>query len=227
LELIIYNKKILNMSEYIFVTEFDNKAFFSKSYRDLKEVSKKVDAQCDFYTKYFKQPYSLRSFFEKKSWKGLPIEKNTLYEGNCNYHKLLDYSSVYVYKVTGTAFSYEQFTLERNKGLFPLSAEIIEARAQMDAIPELNFSRIAGVGNIKCFSCGNTEQVTGGLHNPGTNEAILGHQCQNCGTFTTLRLPVNKSQLKCSCGGMLSRDNAVFCTTCKSKQVRYQLQFIS
>ena len=90
----------------------------------------------------------------------------------------------------------------------------------------LYHQQMGGAGTISCYNCGYKESITSFIH--GINDADTGYQCQLCGNFFTL----NDSQkttkpLVCSCGGELSRDKALFCPQCKSKSMRYDMEYIT
>jgi hypothetical protein len=89
-----------------------------------------------------------------------------------------------------------------------------------------DYQHVEGTGTIFCYDCDYNEDIVFFLH--GINDADWGYQCQSCGKFHTL----NNSQktakpLVCSCGGQLSREEALFCPQCKSKSIRYNMAYIT
>jgi len=61
-----------------------------------------------------------------------------------------------------------------------------------------------------------------------SSDGCTGYQCQSCGKFCTLDdFEVKAKPEVCSCGGELSRDKALFCPQCKSKSLRYDMEFIT
>ena len=106
---------------------------------------------------------------------------------------------------------------------------------------------IGGGGEIRCIDCGYSEGIAAGYHgvkkNPMYDENLveelddflcsnneeyietyyLGYQCQTCGKFYALE----KNDRLCECGGVLERDKPIFCPRCKSKNVKYQGQWIT
>jgi hypothetical protein len=88
------------------------------------------------------------------------------------------------------------------------------------------FDRMGGAGSIHCRDCQHSEKVTSFIH--GDNSSHSGVQCQSCGKFTTLNDEDQcKESLICNCGGKLHREKVIFCPQCKSKNVRYALEFLT
>ena len=93
------------------------------------------------------------------------------------------------------------------------------------------FHYMGGHGEISCGDCSHTEEVTSFIH--GINSSSSGFQCQGCGKLTSIRSggPGNADEyadsLICQCGGELRRDKVLFCPSCKSNKLTYQMQFIT
>ena len=92
---------------------------------------------------------------------------------------------------------------------------------------ELTFDYIGGYGTIQCHDCHHIENVTGALHIHGTDKAVQGFQCQECGKFKVLSFPPDPKKKKCTCGGELTREEVVFCPVCRSQKVTYSMRFIT
>jgi hypothetical protein len=93
------------------------------------------------------------------------------------------------------------------------------------------FHYMGGHGVITCKDCDHSEEVTSFIH--GVNISSAGFQCQTCGKLSSIRAvgpergDERKESLKCNCGGQLKRDKVIFCPTCKSKNLSYQMQYIT
>ena len=93
------------------------------------------------------------------------------------------------------------------------------------------FSYMGGSGSIYCCSCQHTEEVTSFIH--GIDASWSGFQCQSCGKFTTLtgggrgRSSQYKESMICECGGKFDRDKRLFCPSCKSEDLKYDLEYIT
>lgn len=93
------------------------------------------------------------------------------------------------------------------------------------------FHYMGGHGEISCHDCHYSEEVTSFIH--GMNSSSSGFQCQGCGKLSSIKSggPGNANEyensLICDCGGELRRDKVLFCPSCKSKKLSYQLQFIT
>jgi hypothetical protein len=97
----------------------------------------------------------------------------------------------------------------------------------------LEYSRMGGVGEICCDACGFRQEITSfthGLTSGPEASADQGRQCLQCGKFTTVHLqgnpPVNAIP-RCECGGELSLDHVLFCPQCRSKRLRYDMDYIT
>lgn len=93
------------------------------------------------------------------------------------------------------------------------------------------FSSIGGCGKITCKDCNHSEAITSFIH--GINSSSTGFQCQSCGCFCSLKSggPGHANEyeatLVCECGGKLDRDKILFCPSCNSENLIYQLEFIT
>jgi|GEM_PF-2861408 len=90
----------------------------------------------------------------------------------------------------------------------------------------LFFHYMGGAGELYCKDCNYREEITSFMH--GMNGSVSGVQCQSCGKLHAISNWIEEDkQTNCECGGMLSRDNAVFCPQCKSNKVRYEVYCIT
>jgi len=106
----------------------------------------------------------------------------------------------------------------------------------------LTFCNIHGAGSITCTDCGMQTEVTVFMHGPYSCE--IGRQCQSCGTFFTEHNeskiyhtfgPQTKNTVCPQCGTINFRngelykrqDTPLFCPKCKSRNLQYQMEFIS
>ena len=93
------------------------------------------------------------------------------------------------------------------------------------------FHYMGGHGVITCKDCDHSEEVTSFIH--GVNSSSSGFQCQACGKLSSIRAGslgrahVHQDSLQCECGGPLKRDKVIFCPICKSKNLSYQMQYIT
>lgn len=87
-----------------------------------------------------------------------------------------------------------------------------------------------GVGNLKCLNCLFEEKISIATHSRDTRGDFLGRfgfQCQSCGAFEVITNPDFEKSYFCGCGGILSRDEKVFCPKCHSFQVEYQSRYLT
>lgn len=93
------------------------------------------------------------------------------------------------------------------------------------------FQHMGGCGSIHCLDCLHSEKITSFIH--GINSSHSGFQCQTCGKITSLtgggRSKANqyKESLICGCGGTFDREKAIFCPQCRSRNLRYDMEFIT
>jgi hypothetical protein len=86
----------------------------------------------------------------------------------------------------------------------------------------LKFARMCGAGEIFCLECGHSEDIVSFVH--GLDSCTTGYQCQTCGDLTAIDNSHDSSISKvCDCGGVLSRNKALFCPKCKSMKVDYRM----
>jgi hypothetical protein len=96
---------------------------------------------------------------------------------------------------------------------------------------DLWFQYMGGCGSIHCLDCHHGEKVTSFIHK--FNSSRSGFQCRICGKFTSLigggRTKANqyKERLTCDCGGTFDREKPIFCPQCKSRNLRYEMEFIT
>ena len=107
----------------------------------------------------------------------------------------------------------------------------------------LSFSRMGGVGVVKCVDCGYHEKIISFTH--GTMSCTIGRQCPNCHSFVC---EYNESQefhtfgdakedFVCpKCGTLIRKkeedilkgnDDPLFCTMCHSAKLRYYMIYIT
>jgi hypothetical protein len=90
---------------------------------------------------------------------------------------------------------------------------------------------MGGRGSLRCNDCDHSEDVTSFIH--GIYESVTGFQCQACGRFAAIESggPGHANEyaksLVCDCGGPLDREKVVFCPSCRSKNLTYDLQVIT
>jgi hypothetical protein len=90
---------------------------------------------------------------------------------------------------------------------------------------------MGGRGDLRCIDCNHSEEVTSFIH--GIYESVTGFQCQTCGRFAAIEsggpghAKGYAKALVCDCGGALDREKVVFCPSCRSKNLTYDLQVIT
>jgi hypothetical protein len=87
-----------------------------------------------------------------------------------------------------------------------------------------------GVGNLRCSDCLNEENISIATHSRDSNGDFLGNfgfQCQSCGLFEVITNPDFEKTYSCGCGGILSRDEKVFCPKCHSFRVEYRSRYLT
>jgi len=92
--------------------------------------------------------------------------------------------------------------------------------------PFAYFDHLGGAGTVWCSDCGHSEEIISFIH--GATDSLTGMQCQSCGQFSELNdVEMLNQPRMCACGGTLERNAALFCPTCKSKNINYDMRYIS
>ena len=94
----------------------------------------------------------------------------------------------------------------------------------------LNFYQMGGNGLIMCENCGFHQKLISFIHGFPTNNSwtISGYQCQKCGEFHEIKNDNKyKKPIICDCGGILSRDNELFCPHCKNTDLKYWIKYLT
>jgi hypothetical protein len=110
------------------------------------------------------------------------------------------------------------------------------ARDEADAFEDkrsqgLWFKYLGGHGSITCKDCNHNESLTSFTH--GSQSSTTGFQCQECGMFSAIRsggpgrATDYESTLICECGGKFEREKVLFCPECHSKNLSYNMEFIT
>lgn len=89
----------------------------------------------------------------------------------------------------------------------------------------LYFWRMGGVGEIQCLDCNYQERIISFIH--GLNSSTTGLQCQSCGKFHALDNWDERKQIQCDCQGELERNKPLFCPKCRSKNMKYDMIYIT
>ena len=107
-----------------------------------------------------------------------------------------------------------------------------ESQALEDKISQgLWFHYLGGYGAISCHDCSHGESITSFTH--GRDSSTAGFQCQGCSKFASIHSSGHemedeyKSRFICECGGKLEREKVLFCPKCKSKNLSYEMEFIT
>jgi hypothetical protein len=111
-----------------------------------------------------------------------------------------------------------------------------KAREETEAFEDeraqgLWFHYLGGYGSISCNDCMHTESITSITH--GRDSSTAGFQCQACGKFAAIRsggpgkAKDYQSSLICKCGGKFEREKVLFCPECQSKNLSYDMEFIT
>jgi len=93
------------------------------------------------------------------------------------------------------------------------------------------FHYLGGHGSITCKDCNHNESLTSFTH--GSQSSTTGFQCQECGKFSAIRSGSRgratdyESTLNCECGGKFEREKVLFCPECHSKNLSYNMEFIT
>ena len=93
------------------------------------------------------------------------------------------------------------------------------------------FHYLGGYGSITCKGCTHSESLTSFTH--GRESSTAGFQCQECGKFAAIqsggpgKATEYKSSLICECGGKFEREKVLFCPECRSKNLSYDMEFIT
>ena len=111
-----------------------------------------------------------------------------------------------------------------------------KAREETEAFEDkrlqgLWFHYLGGYGSITCKDCMHNESITSFTH--GRESSTAGFQCQACGKFAAIRsggpgkAKEYQSSLICECGGKFEREKVLFCPQCCSKNLSYDMEFIT
>lgn len=87
----------------------------------------------------------------------------------------------------------------------------------------LKFDAINGYGLLFCNACKHSEKITAFTH--GLDEHEDGAQCQSCGSFHAISSKSHETN--CKCGGLLSREHAIFCPKCRSGNLTYTTEYMN
>lgn len=107
------------------------------------------------------------------------------------------------------------------------------AASKRKAAEGLTFSDMGGGGTIHCRQCGYYESIisfTHGETEEGEECFTAGLQCLSCGKFVTISSKTgsaNQGRRRCDCDGQLSNEHVFFCPKCRSKQLTYDLEYIT
>ena len=108
------------------------------------------------------------------------------------------------------------------------TTDINKHKRALEGVKSLEYSRMGGFGKISCCECSFSESNTSFLHGlikeDGSQTSSTGYQCQKCGEFSSLG---PGGDLRCHCGGDLSRKELLFCPMCKSTKLIYKMKFIT
>jgi len=107
----------------------------------------------------------------------------------------------------------------------------LRRQKQLDNVKLLDyrlfFFKISGSGVFSCNDCSFNQKIIAHLHG-AKGWQLSGCQCQTCGKFhKTENYSNNLERQKCDCGGILERDNPIFCPKCRSFQVGYEMRIIT
>ena len=116
-----------------------------------------------------------------------------------------------------------------------LLIEKLRAKKEESQTPQIEYdgnlylSKSSGAGMVCCEDCDFKAEAFGFVHGFGSQRwCKVTLQCQECGQFKEVegydRVP-RKSN--CQYGGKLSREAAVFCPSCKSKNMNYSMLYIT
>lgn len=126
---------------------------------------------------------------------------------------------------------YQQINLQNKKKKQIEYEKVQKIKALIEGRSFLYFGKIHGGGVIKCHGCGYMEEIIGFVHGfiKDPIPYSKGCQCQSCGAFSTIDYDDNKivSSDKCSCGGVFSDKQPVFCPRCKARDVSYQWTYVT
>ena len=121
-----------------------------------------------------------------------------------------------------------------------------ELKAKLGLGPDeeyLSFSRMGGVGTIKCMECGHQEEVVSFVH--GMTSCDIGRQCPHCHAFVVEHNEGEEYHIfgqaaedfVCpECGTVIRKkdedflkgnDSPLFCPKCHSPRLRYELSFLT
>ena len=121
-------------------------------------------------------------------------------------------------------------------GIFGIMKAQRKAREEDQAFEDereqgLWFHYLGGYGSITCKDCMHNESITSFTH--GRDSSTAGFQCQACGKFAAInsggpgKAKEYQSSLICECGGKFEREKVLFCPECQSKNLSYDMEFIT
>ena len=86
------------------------------------------------------------------------------------------------------------------------------------------------IDDHNCENCGFHQKLISFIHGFPTDNSwsVSGYQCQKCGKFHEIKNDNKyKKPIKCDCGGILSRDNELFCPHCKNTDLKYLIKYLT
>ena len=116
----------------------------------------------------------------------------------------------------------------------------LKTKHTKEKMKHLYWDHISGFGELECLDCGKKMWIYAFLH--GTEDMIIGTQCQNCGTYFGTRIKYSNSKddkekdkdLVCTkCGHLCIKHDSIFkenteplfCPDCKSHNLKYTMDF--
>jgi hypothetical protein len=110
--------------------------------------------------------------------------------------------------------------------ILPGAMASVGSRLPKPRLPGRYFSMMGGAGTLTCGACKHAEEVVSFLH--GASWSRSGFQCQQCARFHTIDNYGQPEAIpRCECGGKLSRNEVLVCPKCHSKDLDYEMSFIT
>jgi hypothetical protein len=97
----------------------------------------------------------------------------------------------------------------------------------------IQYVGMGGGGTVTCEACNFSQHIISFTHggtDKGERCCNTGYQCLSCGRLTDVfstQSEIQQDELRCVCGGTLSREHVLFCPNCRSKALRYDMEYIT
>jgi len=87
--------------------------------------------------------------------------------------------------------------------------------------------KMGGARILRCNNCDFKQDIVSFLHG-ADSWSNTGFQCQDCGEIHEIEYDTETSLGRlCDCGGVLSREEPLFCPNCRTNDIRYCISYMT